>query len=65
MGNLTSTVVTGLINGTGYTFDVSAINSAGTGAPSARTPLITPRTEFVAPTTTEPPAGGSPDSTPQ
>ncbi|WP_258064393.1 peroxidase family protein [Arthrobacter sp. ZGTC131] len=60
VGNLTNTVVTGLINGTGYTFDVSAINSAGTGAPSARTPLITPRTEFVAPTiTARTPAAGA------
>ncbi|HKS00863.1 MAG TPA: peroxidase family protein [Arthrobacter sp.] len=52
VGNVTNTVVTGLINGTGYTFDVSAINSAGTGAPSARSALVTPRTEFVAPTIT-------------
>lgn len=60
VGNVTNTVVTGLINGTGYTFDVSAINSAGTGAPSARTALITPRTEFVAPTiTARTPAAGA------
>ncbi|GAB15076.1 hypothetical protein ARGLB_080_01420 [Arthrobacter globiformis NBRC 12137] len=60
VGNVTSTVVTGLINGTGYTFDVSAINAAGTGAASARTPLITPRTEFVAPTiTARTPAAGA------
>ena len=52
VGNVTNTVVTGLINGTGYTFDVSAINSAGTGSPSARSALVTPRTEFVAPTIT-------------
>ena len=52
VNNVTSTVLTGLINGTGYTFDVAAINSAGTGAPSARTALVTPRTEFVAPTIT-------------
>ncbi|WP_223257141.1 peroxidase family protein [Arthrobacter globiformis] len=52
VGNVTSTVITGLINGTGYTFDVSAINSAGTGAPSARSGLVTPRSEFVAPTIT-------------
>jgi Ca2+-binding RTX toxin-like protein len=60
VGNVTNTVVTGLINGTGYTFDVSAINAAGTGAASARTPLITPRTEFVAPTiTARTPAAGA------
>ncbi|MBT2547371.1 peroxidase family protein [Arthrobacter sp. ISL-65] len=52
VGNVTNTVITGLINGTGYTFDVSAINSAGTGAPSARSGLVTPRSEFVAPTIT-------------
>ncbi|WP_230117464.1 peroxidase family protein [Arthrobacter sp. Bi83] len=52
VGNVTSSAVAALINGTGYTFDVSAINAAGTGAPSARTPLITPRTEFVLPTIT-------------
>ncbi|WP_236783068.1 peroxidase family protein [Arthrobacter sp. QXT-31] len=52
VGNVTNTVVTGLINGTGYTFDVAAINSAGTGAASARSALTTPRTEFVAPTIT-------------
>ncbi|MFE5837182.1 peroxidase family protein [Arthrobacter sp. NPDC056493] len=60
VGNVTNTVVTGLINGTGYTFDVSAINAAGTGAASARTPLTTPRTEFVAPTVTgRTPASGA------
>ncbi|WP_260680590.1 peroxidase family protein [Arthrobacter sp. KBS0703] len=52
VGNITSSAVTGLINGTGYTFDVSAINAAGTGAPSARSALTTPRTEFVLPTIT-------------
>jgi hypothetical protein len=52
VGNATNTVITGLINGTGYTFDASAINSAGTGAPSARSGLVTPRSEFVAPTIT-------------
>ncbi|MFE4836908.1 peroxidase family protein [Arthrobacter sp. NPDC056691] len=60
VGNVTNTVVTGLINGTGYTFDVSAINAAGTGSASARTPLTTPRTEFVAPTVTgRTPASGA------
>ena len=60
VGNVTNTVITGLINGTGYTFDVSAINSAGTGAASARSALTTPRTEFVAPTiTARTPASGA------
>jgi hypothetical protein len=34
--------VTGLTNGTTYSFDVSAYNYAGTGAPSARSALVTP-----------------------
>jgi hypothetical protein len=48
----TSLNVTGLTNGTAYTFDVRAVNSAGTGAASARSAAVTPRTEFVAPTIT-------------
>lgn len=44
--NATSTIVTGLTNGTSYTFRVSAINSAGTSSASsissAATPLTTP-----------------------
>jgi hypothetical protein len=60
VGNVTNTVITGLINGTGYTFDVAAINTAGTGAASARSALTTPRTEFVAPTiTARTPASGA------
>ncbi|MFE4837583.1 peroxidase family protein [Arthrobacter sp. NPDC056691] len=52
VGTGTGAVVDGLINATGYTFDVAAVNSAGTGARSARTAVATPRTEFVAPTIT-------------
>ncbi|HYO39331.1 MAG TPA: Ig-like domain-containing protein [Nocardioidaceae bacterium] len=52
VGNVTSTVVTGLTNGTAYTFDVAAINSVGTGTVSGRSAAATPRTEFVAPTVT-------------
>jgi hypothetical protein len=51
-GNAGSVVVTGLTNGTAYTFDVAAVNAAGTGAASARSAAVTPRTEFVAPTVT-------------
>ncbi|MFE4541267.1 peroxidase family protein [Arthrobacter sp. NPDC056727] len=60
VGTGTGAVVDGLINATGYTFDVAAINSAGTGARSARTAVTTPRTEFVAPTiTARTPAAGA------
>ena len=44
--------MTGLTNGTAYTFDVAAVNAAGTGGFSARSAAVTPRTEFVAPTVT-------------
>ncbi|MCW2804509.1 MAG: heme peroxidase [Propionibacteriaceae bacterium] len=60
VGNVTSTVIDTLTNQTGYTFDVRAINAAGTGDPSARSSVTTPRTEFVAPTvTTLTPADGA------
>ncbi|RAM37191.1 peroxidase family protein [Arthrobacter globiformis] len=52
VGTGTGAVVAGLINATGYTFDVAAINAVGTGARSARTAITTPRSEFVAPTIT-------------
>ncbi|WP_426978011.1 peroxidase family protein [Pseudarthrobacter sp. O4] len=52
-GNVGTVVVTGLTNGTAYTFDVAATNGVGTGAASARTATaVTPRTEFVLPTIT-------------
>ncbi len=50
VANVTTSVIATLINGTGYTFDVAAINSVGTGAASARSVVVTPRTEFVLPT---------------
>ncbi|WP_166788110.1 peroxidase family protein [Cryobacterium glaciale] len=50
VANVTSAVIGSLTNGTGYTFDVAAINAVGTGAASARSVVATPRTEFVLPT---------------
>jgi hypothetical protein len=41
--------VTGLTNGTGYTFTVTATNSAGPGAPSAASNSVTPQVPFSAP----------------
>ena len=59
-GAVTSALVTGLTNGTAYTFDVAATTAAGTGAASARSAAVTPRTEFVAPTVTaRTPASGA------
>lgn len=52
-GNVGTVVVTGLTNGTAYTFDVAAINAAGTGGFSARTAAFTPTAgDVVAPTVT-------------
>src|SRR5215831_14530269 len=46
----TSFTVTGLTNGTAYTFKVAATNSAGTGNNSAASPAMTPRAVPDAPT---------------
>ncbi|TFD28625.1 heme peroxidase [Cryobacterium lyxosi] len=60
VANVTAAVIGSLTNGTGYTFDVAAINAVGTGAASARSIVVTPRTEFVLPTvTTRTPAAGT------
>ena len=42
VGNVTSDTITGLTNGTAYTFTVAAINAVGTGAASAASAAITP-----------------------
>ena len=41
--------VTGLTNGTAYTFTVAATNSAGTGAASAPSDAVTPQAAFAVP----------------
>jgi len=42
VGNVTSDTVTGLTNGTAFTFKVAATNAVGTGAPSAASNSVTP-----------------------
>ena len=46
----TTQTVTGLTNGTTYTFKVAAINAVGTGPPSAASNAVTPRPPPGAPT---------------
>ncbi|WP_427131920.1 peroxidase family protein [Pseudarthrobacter sp. S9] len=59
-GNVGTVVVTGLTNGTTYTFDVAAVNAVGTGAASAASAPVTLGTDFVAPTVTaRTPASGA------
>jgi Fibronectin type III domain len=40
----TSAAITGLVNGTGYTVEVAAVNAVGTGSASARSTVVTPST---------------------
>jgi hypothetical protein len=49
-GTLTTTIVSGLTNGTSYTFTVQAINIAGASIPSGASNLVTPFTVPSAPT---------------
>jgi len=46
-GTASPITVTGLTNGTAYTFNVTATNSAGTGPPSAASNSVTPSTSPV------------------
>jgi Fibronectin type III domain/PASTA domain/RTX calcium-binding nonapeptide repeat (4 copies) len=49
VGNVTSVTITGLTNGTSYTFKVAAKNAAGTGPQSAASNAVTPRASAVVP----------------
>ena len=53
----TSTRVTGLTNGTSYTFQVAAVNAAGTGSYSSASSAVVPGTVAGAPTITSVTAG--------
>ncbi|MBM3687470.1 MAG: hypothetical protein FJW85_10775 [Actinobacteria bacterium] len=61
VGDVTTSTVTGLANGSTYWFRVAAINAVGTGADSASTSAVTP----AAPPGPNPPAPAVPASAPQ
>jgi hypothetical protein len=58
-GNATSTVVTGLTNGTAYNFRVRAVNAIGTGVLSAASNMVTPATVPGAPVIAGPQQGAN------
>ncbi len=51
VGDVTSDSITGLTNGTAYTFTVAAINAAGTGSASVASNSVTPEASITAPGT--------------
>jgi hypothetical protein len=63
IGVATQTTVTGLTNGTTYTFRVAAKNALGTGAQSAHSIAVTPRTTPDAPTNVSATVGGAGQAT--
>ena len=52
-------MVTGLTNGVGYTFTVTATNGSGTGPPSSASSAVTPATIPGAPTSVSAVAGNT------
>jgi hypothetical protein len=55
VGDVTSDVVTGLKNGTAYTFTVAAVNRSGTGPASGRSNQVTPAPPVTTPPVSTPP----------
>lgn len=58
----TTQLITGLTNGTTYTFTVAATNAVGTGSPSAASAPMTPQLPFTAPSAPAAPTGVPLDS---